>query len=205
MLAIPDPARHAGERVSRTAAYIVFMINNTTSISTTTAVDAARFRYLGRDFETSWTAPVTHDARVVQDCGDLVLQLQDLWDIEAIRDLDDVSDLEPGCSFGEFLDEDVLQRWAMGWSFNLRDINAVNALFKLVFELLLPSIEELPGGRLFKDVQQVRRGKRRPETLPPYTLRVAGSLVRYFLIDVYDGPFTDDDAFKGAALLRTSL
>ncbi|MBM7827703.1 hypothetical protein [Microbacterium aurum] len=181
------------------------MINNTTSISTTTAVDAARFRRFGRDFETSWTDPVQHNARIVEDSGDLILQLQDLWDIEAIRNLVDVSRLAPGCSFGEFLDTCVLQRWGEGWSFNLGGINAVDALFKLTFEILLPSIEELPGSRLFNDLEQVRRGGRRPESLPPYTLRVDGSLVRYFLIDIYDGPFSSDGARLGAALLRTKL
>ena len=151
-------------------------------ISNTTATDAPRFRYIGRDFQASWTAPVEHDARVVTSNGDLILQLQDLWDIDAICSLEDVSDLEPDSSLGEFSDEQVLERWAEGWGFNLGDIDEFDALFKLVFAFLVPSIEELPNS-LYKDVQQVRKGKRRPETLPSYTLRIDGAAVRHFLVE----------------------
>lgn len=173
-------------------------------ISNTTATDAPRFRYIDRDFQASWTAPVEHDARIVTSNGDLILQLQDLWDIDAIRALGDVSDVEPGSSFGEFSDEQVLQRWAEGWGFNLGDINEFDALFSLVFAFLLPTIEELPN-TLYKDVKQVRKGKRRPETLPSYTLRVDGSAVRHFLVDTYDGPFDNDDSLLGAMMLRSAL
>lgn len=175
-----------------------------TIISNTTATDAPRFRYIGRDFQASWTAPVEHDARIVTSNGDLILQLQDLWDIDAIRNLDDPSDLEPGCSFGEFADEQVLARWADGWSFSLGAINEFDALFHLVFIFLVPSIEELPNN-LYKDVMQVRKGKRRPETLPSYTLRVDGAAVRHLLVETYDGPFDSEESLMGAMMLRSAL
>lgn len=173
-------------------------------ISNTTATDAPRFRYIDRNFQASWTAPVEHDARIVTSNGDLVLQLQDLWDIDALRALSDASDVEPGSSLGEFTDERVLQRWAEGWGFNLGDINELDALLNLVFGFLVPTIEELPN-KLYKDVQQVRKGKRRPETLPSYTLRVDGSAVRHFLVETYDGPFDSDDSLRGAMMLRSAL
>ncbi|NYF17009.1 hypothetical protein HDC37_001837 [Microbacterium sp. AK009] len=175
------------------------------TLSNTTATDATRFRYLDHNFEASWTAPIHHNARIVEANGDLILQLQDLWDIDAISALTDVADLEPGCSFGEFLDEDVLQRWAEGWSFNLGDINAVDALWHLVFTFLVPTIEELPNGRLYRDIQQVRNGKRRPETLPSYTLRIHGAAVRYLLVETYDGPFTDDTSRNSAIMRRVAI
>jgi hypothetical protein len=173
-------------------------------ISNTTATDAPRFRYIGRDFQASWTAPVEHDARIVASNGDLILQLQDLWDIDAIGALEEDSDIEPDSSFGEFSDEHVLERWAEGWGFNLGDINEFDALFNFVFAFLVPSIEELPNS-LYKDVLQVRNGKRRPETLPSYTLRIDGAAVRHFLVDTYDGPFDSDDSLKGAIMLRSAL
>ncbi|MEW1835956.1 hypothetical protein [Microbacterium sp. NPDC079995] len=176
-----------------------------TVISDTTASDAPRFRYIGSDLEWSWTAPVEHDRRIVTDNGDLILQLQDLWDLDAIRDLESLDDLEEGCSFGEFIDENVLQRWAEGWHFNLGDINIVDALFKLVFAFLVPSIEDLSDNKLIRDVRRARRRKLDPKTLPAYTLRVDGATLRLLLIDLYDGPFDDDESFKGAVLLRVSM
>jgi hypothetical protein len=49
------------------------------------------------------------------------------------------------------------------------------------------------------------RQQRRPGTLPFYTLRVDGTVVRHLLVDLFDGPFPDDEAYRGAMLLRTSL
>lgn len=109
-----------------------------------------------------------------------------------------------GSSFGEFSDEQVLERWAEGWGFNLGDINEFDALFSLVFAFLMPTIEELPNS-LYKDVQQVRKGKRRPETLPYFTLRIDGAAVRHFLIETYDGPFDSEDSLLGAIMLRSAL
>lgn len=68
----------------------------------------------------------------------------------------------------------------------------------------MPTIKELPN-KLFKDVQQVRKGKRRPGPLLSYTLRVDGAAVRHFLVETYDGPFDSDDSLLGAMTLRSAV
>lgn len=179
-------------------------MTNTVTIEPTTT-SAARFRYIGRDFELSWAPAVPHEERVVRDNGDLILELQDLWDLDAIRNSPDLSWVTPGCSFGEFIDVGALDTWADGWSFDLGDINPFDALFQLIFEFLLPSIKELPDqGRLHRDVQAVRSGKRDPKSLPAYTLQVNGAVVRHFLVDKFDGPFRSD-AELVAAIQRRSV
>lgn len=160
---------------------------------------ARRFRYIGRDFQATWVPAAAHDRRIVQANGDLVLELCDLWDLEAIRAIDDVDGLVPGCSFGEFLDEEVLERWADGWSFSLEGINTVEALMNLVYAFLLPAIKDLPNSSLHRAVQQARNGDRARNSLPQFTLQLDGGVVRYFLLDIFDGPFAADEDFMAAA------
>ena len=180
------------------------MNSTTTPISPlNTATAGTRFRYLDREFETAWTPAIEHDGRIVRDSGDLILTLQDLWDIEAIRGVRDVSKFTPGCSFGEFIDEDTLERWADGWSFFIEDLNTFNALYRLVYAFVLPTIAELPDKTLHRMVQESLNGQRNPSTVPAYTLRVDGSVIRHFLVDNYDGPFTSGSALKRAMLRRT--
>lgn len=171
------------------------------STNTTTAV--GRFRYLDRQFEAKWVPSVEHDRRIVQQTGDLILTLQDLWDIEAVRNIRDFGDLVPGCSFGEFLDEDVLERWAEGWRFSLDGIASVEALHKLVYAFVLPTIAELPDRKLHKTVQKALRSGRGQEAVPTYVLQVDGAAVRHFLVDVFDGPFTSDRDLNRAMIGRT--
>lgn len=174
-------------------------MTTTTPTLMDTAPDGTHFRYLDIDFETSWTPAVEHYRRIVTDTGDLILTLQDFWDIEALR----TAELVPGCSFGAFLDDEVLERWADGWSFSITDLNPVDALDKLVHACVLPTIAELPDKTLHQMVSEARDGARDPDTVPAYTLCVDGRAIRLVLVDLYDGPFTSLRALSHAIQRRT--
>lgn len=158
--------------------------DNTMTITFTHQTRAVLQR-LGSDFMTYPAKSLAHDRRVTPD-GDIVFDIRDLWDFQHVMTFDLLT-LEPGTSFGEFLDEEVLDRWAVANRFPLDYINPVDVLYRSIHALILPTIAESRHARVKQGARKAMARQGTRDSLPLYQLRVDRRAFRKFLIDMY-GP-----------------
>ncbi len=145
---------------------------------------ASFVRYLDADFTFSWI-PLENDDRRLLPNGDLLLKLDDLWTLEDLLSLDGVADLTPGCSFGAFIDDRVLERWAAHTGFRLGNINSFSVLYTMVHALLLPSIDEDVDSPRRTAIAAARADATRRSTLPDYTVQVDSAVLCLLLADMF--------------------
>lgn len=158
-------------------------------------------RYIDRYAQFTWSAN-DHVDRITDE-GDIVLSLRDIWDITRLLNVDPYA-LEPHSSLGEFIDLDVLERWAEGWSFNLDGINPFEALWRLTRAFVIPTLEEDNDQTLTEALHLAKAGTAERDEVPDYLVRVDGRLVRLFLVDSFDGPFEEDGEQREALLRRVT-
>lgn len=148
--------------------------------------------HIHRDTTVDWDELDDPDQRLLEHCGDIVLDLLDVWDPT------------------QFFIDQVLERWADGWGFSLAGIAVPDAVHKMHVALVFPTIADLVPD-FAEAVDQVRGIAVDDDDLDgplgdmlDFPVRVNGALLREFLCDVFDGPFADDQTKLGALLLRTA-
>lgn len=145
-----------------------------------------------RDGRIAWDTIANSDERLLEDSGDVILNLREVW------------------NSSQFRDNRILERWSRGWNFSLRGISVPDALHAMLTAFVFAAIADLVP-ELAHEVEPLRDAHIPDTALDgplrdalDFPVRVNGRLLREFLCDVFDGPFTDDEALRGAILLRSA-
>lgn len=147
--------------------------------------------HIHRDATIHWDELADPDQRLREDCGDIVLNLLDVWDPS------------------QFYIDHVLERWAEGWSFSLAGIDVPEAVRMMHSAFIFPTISDLTPdiAGAVEALRNVQFGDEQLDgelgDLLDFAVRVNGALLRDFLCDMFDGPFSSEDAKVGAILLRS--
>lgn len=160
---------------------LVFATDGTNNVPTVAHVH--------RDASVTWGELDDPDDRLLEDCGDIVLNLLECWDPS------------------DFFADAVLERWARGWTFSLAGMPEPKALRWIHLALVFPVVDELLPklGEMARDLEvdtDALDDKMRQSL--DFPIRVNGALLRDFLCDAFDGPFSSDEARLGAILLRNT-
>lgn len=148
--------------------------------------------HIHRDASIGWDTVVSLDERLLEDSGDIILNLRDAW------------------NSSQFHEDHIIERWAEGWGFSLGDITADSAVHSMLSAFVFPALDELVPE--FAEAVAPLRGAEiadadldgRLRDVLDFPVRVNGGLLRQFLCDVFDGPFSDDEELLGAILLRSA-
>lgn len=147
--------------------------------------------HIHRDATITWDEVADPDQRLLEECGDVILNLLDVWDPS------------------QFLIDNILERWADGWNFSLAGIAVLDAVTKMHATFVFPTTTDLVP-EYAEAVEALRGAELNDEQLDGelgdllnFPVRVNGALLRVFLCDIFDGPFWDEEANVGAIMLHS--